>query len=591
MRNKIPFLLAIVLLALAPSSVYAAVERPVQSLDTIVLSFAEDAYYPLAEEIAGVESLPLVQSWEAALTRDPLVILWVAAPDQLSDTVMAAAGMALKGNASLPAVGIISGSTREEARQLWQRGQKLRSGSGAQPRCFAANGEFPTAGIPQARLIDFRTSEPKTSALNQAVLVDALQQADYLTFTGHGSDDYLRLDADTKLLAGSIPALPQVLISTGSCQTMRIWSEDSIALGFTRKGAAAYAGFVYSPMEGYLIGAFQGLPFRYSWPEFPIGQIAALQTRGTLQGYANFPFHFLLGDPRIALQSTPPYQVSRDNTVGSVRTLTLHGAPQGLIPVRVTGGGIYRYVEVPGLAATTDGDPFFNARLQAASLGGDKYILVNHAGGDFTLRLRKMPPLMWLLHYPLTAAFDHVALFTPLNGGDAIMVVMGVLALFIVLLRWRKLRKHAITSNPGTGISFRQVFATAAVSGLIAALLLGLYQVLRLPHAAISTKPLALNPLWLVGVFLLTAGACTLFLLGRSWLAKLLALVVAVIPALFPAVFIFLVMGGYNLLAGKQVPESIYNYTMGLLPLIAAGLWLLLAGGAFWLAEKRLSAG
>lgn len=607
MKNTLSFLLAFLLLALASVPAGAAADPPAQAAETIVLTFLEDPYASLAEEIAGAEGLPLAHSWDAALAENPLAILWVAAPGELSDVVMAAAGMALKKHTGLPAVGIISGVSLEEARQLWQRGRALvdlraleerRAGdgaaadAGAPARCYAANGEFPTAGIPAARLIDFQADPPQTSPMDRSTLVGALEQADYLTFTGHGSDDYLRLNDDTKLSAGDIPALPPLVVSTGSCQTMRIWNEGSIALGFTHQGAAAYAGFVYSPMEGYLIGSFQDLPFRYAWPEFPIGQIAALQTRGSMQGYANFPFHYLLGDPRIALQSAPPYSVSSDEVSGGVRTITLQGAPQGLIPVRVRGGAAYAFVEAPGLAATADGDPFFNARIQAASLGGDKYILIKHTGGDLTLRLREKPPFLWLLIYPLTAAFDHVALFTPQNGGDALLLVAAAPALLIVLLRWAALRKRARkqalsgTGAPVAVIPFLSLAVPAAASGLAAALLLGLYQALRLPHAAITTKPLTLEPLWLVGVFLLTAAGCCLFLLGRSWPAKLFALLVAASPALLPGLFVYLYFGIFNLLAGQQMPARIYNNNMGSLPLAAAGLWLIVSGIAFWRIEK-----
>lgn len=594
MRNRLSLLLlSSILLSLVLTVAQAETEPSAGAAGALVLSFEEDEYYPLAGEIAGAESLPLVNDWKSALAQDPAVVLWVTAPESLSDAVMTEAGMALKAHGSLAAVGIITGSTREEARSLWQRGKALHGGSGTAPHAIAANGEFPTAGIPEARLVDFQTGQPQRTAMDLASLAGALRQADYLTFTGHGSDDYLRLDEDTTLTASGIPALESLVIGTGSCQTLRIWSEGSIALGFVEQGAAAYTGFVYSPMEGYLIGAFEGLPFRYSWPEFPIGLIAALQTRGTLQGYANFPFHFLLGDPRIALQSGPPYQITGDESIGGMRTLTIQDAPEGIVPVRVDGGAAYRYVEVPGVAATTEGDPFFNARLQAANFGGHKYILVNHPGGELTLRLRSHPPLLWLVSYPLLAAFDHVTLFSSQNGGDGIMLAAGGFFLLIFLLRWWKLHKRAAplkTVDPFSfrrPASFRRLLKGSIAAGLGAVLLLGLYQVLRLPHAAITTKPLSISLLWLAGVFLLAVDGCGLFLMARSRLARLFAVLVTAVPALVPAVFVIAVMGAYNLLSGSQVPESIYNYNMGLLPLIAVLPWSLLAAGAFHLLAER----
>jgi hypothetical protein len=94
-------------------------------------------------------------------------------------------------------------------------------------------------------------------------------------------------------------------MGTASCNTVRLWNEDSIALRFVDQGAAANSGFVYSPNEGYLIGEFDGLSFRYTWPDFPIGHVIQAQNRSTLQGFAQFPYQHLLGGPQIALQTEP----------------------------------------------------------------------------------------------------------------------------------------------------------------------------------------------------------------------------------------------------------------------------------------------
>jgi hypothetical protein len=97
-------------------------------------------------------------------------------------------------------------------------------------------------------------------------------------------------------------------VGTGSCQTLRPWKEGSIARSFIDRGAAAYSGFVFSPNGGYLVGEFDGLPYRYTWPDFPIGHAVQVQNRGTLQGFARFAYQFLLGDPRTALPPEPPYR-------------------------------------------------------------------------------------------------------------------------------------------------------------------------------------------------------------------------------------------------------------------------------------------
>lgn len=574
---KTALLLAILLLQL-PSG---AAEQPAQAAGLVVLAQPADGYYPLAAEIAQAEAAPLVHSWDEALAANPTTILWVAAPEQLSDAAAAAAGMALKKHAALPRVGIITGATQEDARRLWLRGQELRAKSwdGAPDRFFAANAEYPSAGIMQAQLIEFQDGGPRAVPLDRSTMSAALRQADYLTFTGHGGNSYLRLDPDKTYIAHHLPEMPPVIVSTGSCQTLRIWKPDSIALAFVRKGAAGYAGFVYSPMEGYLIGQFDDLPFRYTWPDFPIGQVAALQARGTMQGFANFPFFYLIGDPRIALQDAPPYRVALDEVSGSTRTLILEDVPQGIIPVRVPGGGRYRYVSVEGLAATANGDPFFSSRIQAAILGGDKYILVNHLGGDLTLRLQEDAPWYWLPLHALASAFDHVALFTPQNGGDILMAAAGIVFLIAALLRERFARRK------GSGLS-RRAAVIALAAALIVTLLLGLYQAARLPHAAITTKPVTFSLVWLAAVFLLTLSGSGLFMLARSLWGKLFGLIVAVLPAFLPAVFVFAVMQVYNLTPRSITGAGVYNMHMSTLPAIAAAAWALALWAGLWLAKR-----
>lgn len=481
------------------AGVGAAAGQPAEnSVRMVVLSSPQSEYYPLAVDIAQKESIPLADSWEDTLAGSPAVVYWVTSPGELSDSRMAEVGLILKSHGSFPSVGLITGSTLEDARQLWLRGRQLREEWAQQEpdRFYAANGEFPTADIDQAQLLKWQKDGFEISALNKVSLSDALQQANYLTFTGHGAGRYLRLDAETEYTAGDLPSLPPVVISAASCQTLRIWNPDSIALGFIRQGAAAYVGFVFSPMEGFLMGEFQDLPFRYTWPGFPIGQVVALHNRGTLQGFANIPFYYLLGDPLIAFRAAPPYELASDVEEDGRRTLVYQGAPAGIIPVRVAGGGSYSYVEVVGVGATSSHDPVFHSRLQATSLNGDQYILFQHKGGDFTIRLAETPPWGWGPAHLLLFALDEITLFTPLNGGDWIIFILGCLGTAAAALRFLALRRQ--NAAPA-----RQVGLNCLVIAFGTALALGVYAKLREPYFAGNSKPVPfeLNWLWMGGVF------------------------------------------------------------------------------------------
>ncbi|MGD8627000.1 MAG: hypothetical protein PVJ34_20870, partial [Anaerolineae bacterium] len=367
-------------LALAPAGAALAQER------TVVLGEVGDAYYPLAQEIAQAEGLALMHSLEAALARRPAYVLWVVAPDQLSAEVLAGAGLALGEAAAPPAVGIISGATLADARALWQRAGEARGAL-----AVAANAANPQGNI-AAGITVVAGDRTTTRPLTKAGLVAALQDADYLTFTGHGGPGWLGLAEGVALRAGDVPPLGPVAIATGSCNTFRLEAEDSLPLAFVAQGAAAYAGFVFSPNEGYLAGEFDGLPWRYTWPEFPIGHAVRVQNRGTLQGFARFPYYFLLGDPRLALQAGAPYDLAAAEAEGAWLELAFAGAPAGFVPVRIPGGAGYGFVEIPGVGAAWQDEPFYNARLQMADVGTDKLVLFEHEGGDFRLRLRRDPP-------------------------------------------------------------------------------------------------------------------------------------------------------------------------------------------------------
>jgi len=534
----------------------------------VILAGAGEKYNALAQEIADSEHAPLKSSWGDALANSPDVVLWVVSPEDLSDEAIIAAGHALKDQSMLPAVGLISGKTIESARSLWQRGQQIRADWETEPPdvFIAANGVHPTAGTSDPRLTVFKTGEPpEVRRMDLDALKGAFQQADYLTFTGHGGDSYLRIDPQAKLETGNLSEQTSPVIESTSCQTMRPWSGDSIALDFTEHGTAVYAGFAYSPLAGYMIGELRDMPSRYSWPEFTVGDIAALQNRAALQGFADFPFFFLLGDPRIALTSEAPYEAADYEGSENTRTYTFRSAPAGMIPVRIPDGGDFRYVDVTGVADTADGDPFFNSRLQAASRNGDKFILFNHKGGDFTIELRKNPPFYWWPARLLTASFDDVTLFSPLNGGNWIMVVCGLISTGSVFLR----RLHLKRKNravPG--------FMKPILAGLGFTLMLGVYQILRLPVTTINTKAMAFDPIWLAGVFLLLVSGLYQYAMAQKWPAKALALLTGTLPALLPGLISLMIVGVTNLLIMQRIGSPVYNLHTAAQPLIAGAIWL-----------------
>jgi hypothetical protein len=415
-----------------------------------------------------------------------------------------------------------------------------------------------TAGHIEAKIVPLSGNSGPAQPLTKAQLVHNLQEADYLTFTGHGGSSYLRLDEDTTLRPADLPALPPVVVATGSCNTFRPWQADSIALAFADKGAAAYAGFAYSPNEGYLVGEFRGAPLRYTWPEVPAGHVIQLQNHGALQGFAYFPYYYLMGDPRLALQPTAPYQLVADDMTGASRRLRFDTAPAGYIPVRIPDGARYRFVRIPGVAAARYDEPFYNARLQMVNIGTDKFVLFQHTGGSFSLHLHEDPPWAWVLGDMLLDAFDHVLLLSQQGGGDLLSLAGGLMAL--ALCAWQLWRKRAS----------RQGLAPALLAGIGWAGFYSLYALARLDQVTITSKTVALSPVSLVAALLLAGSGTFLALTARSWPGIGLGILAASFGALAPAAFTLGVLTVLNTLYYRpELGAPLWNYALGLMPLLA----------------------
>ncbi len=557
------------LLLAAPS--VARVDEEGAADTTIILADPGDPFYVLAQEMAEQEGLLLVHTLDKALLQNPTFLLWVVSPQRLSAQILIEYGKAVRNRPTAISMGIISGTTLEDARDLWLRASEARG-----ERVFAANAGN-TAGNIEAEIIAFDEEQVSTQALTRPNLVQKLQNADHVTFTGHGGSTWLGLDPDTKLRAEHITSLPPVVVASGSCNTFQPWESESIALAFVDNGAAAYSGFVFSPNSGYLIGAFEGVPHRYTWPGFPIGHVVQVQSRGTLQGFAQVPYLHLLGDPRIALRPEAPYRLVEDKVFGNRRELRLAGVPAGLIPVRIPDGAGYGFVEIPGVGASWEGDPFYNARLQMVDIGADKYIVFGHDGGDVTLLLGAEPSWAWVVGDTVTDALDHTLLFLMEGGGDSLAVVLGVIALLpvVVLL----LRKKAPVS----------LLVPASAVGIGFAMLHGLFALTRLDRLTITSKTVIFHPLGLVGTLLLVGSGAFLFLSARTWRGRTTAVLVASLGALAPAVFLLGTLSVTNAaFLEPRVGAGLWNLAPGWQALIAFVVEFMLFGLAFALLRRSL---
>ena len=538
--------------------------------ELVVLTDRDDPYYPLAEEIAKAEEAPVATSLKQALSCQPIFLLWVVSPDSLSDEAMIEFGLAMKDRSSAVSSGIITASTIEQARALWENRNQVEGQS-----FIAINAPNPAAHIYEGQIKHFEDNQVNQHPLTKSSFSRALQSANYVTFTGHGGNSYLRLDENTKVLPSDVPPLDALLISTGSCQTFRLWNEDSIARRFADQGAAAYSGFVFSPNEGYLIGEFDGLPFQYTWPDFPIGHVIQAQNHGTLQGFALLPYQHLLGDPRIALQSKPPYRLAEDYREEGRRVLRFQEIPAGVVPILVEAGAAYRFVQAQGITAAAEKDWFYNSRLQMVNIQQDKFILLVHDGGDLTLHLHSNAPWYWFIGDLLLDSLDHTLIFSQQTSGDLL-----ALAFAIVPILWvsRQLVKKRL--------SYSKIRLAIAI-GIGASLLQGAYVLVRLDQITITSKTVVFSPLSILSVFLLSTCGAIIFFHARSWLGRVLGLLVATSISWSVLTFGLLMIAAINLLG--FIPEygtALYNYSLGLLPVSAFLFTFILYGLVFWYIDS-----
>ncbi len=477
-----------------------------------------DSFRPLAEEIAREEGVAVADSWSDVRSE---YLVWVVEPGRLSDRAIVSFARAWRDRFPQTAVGLISSRTPEQARALWRRSREVRA--------------TPSAA--------FDTGKP----LFKERFVEALNTSAYVTFAGHGGQNYLRLSDDATLHSNELPQVPNLVIGTASCNTFRPWARESIALAFVEMGAAAFAGYAYSPEAGFLIGGNEGLPFRYTFPEFPIGRVVQLQNRNAMRAFAALPIYLLLGDPRIALSGQHAYRVIADESREGSRRIELTDTPRGFLPVRIRDGAGYNLVEVSG-TAVADRHGFYNSRLQALDAGADKFVLVDHVGGPLILQLQRVVPWWWPVKTLFVEALDNALVFFGSVTINCVLVLGVGLASLLVVAR--------------PGITKRMMAAGATAGLLLAALHLG-WVLARLGHITVISKTTDLNPLAMAGTFVLTGGAGVLYMLAAGNRSRGIALLLATFPAWFPAVLHF----GFTFNANAaifrpQVGASIYNHEM-----------------------------
>lgn len=501
------------------------------ALETIIVSDPSDPYYPLAQKIAQSEGFDIGENLEEALQYHPRFIILVASPENLTSERFSSMGRFFKGLEDYPGLGIISGSSLENAEQLWERRGLAQEGIN-----FVGGDVEASQRVFEPAIYNISDGADEKTGLNKGSLIEALEKADYLYWARHsaatnwfwneGAEDW---GEDDELFVREIPALKPAVIYSLTCSSFRPWVEDSMALGFVDRGAAAYLGHLNSPHSNAFLKHGLAVPGLTTWKEFPLGIAAQIQNKVAAKTIFATPQIYMLGDPRIHLSPDRPYRILSDTvSENGKRIIEGEAAVGGVLAIKLDNASEYDFVQVRGITSASKNDLFYNSKLQMMNLGRDKYLLLLQDGGRFEIELSRKAPFGWRLIDPLTDILDFswVALWLNLEIDNAPFIHKVALVVFFAILLFKVfIKKKSIRE-------YQKIFLAAFA---LALLRVG-YFLLRLDDYTISANFVDATAFHVllggVGVFACTAGGLMLLKDTQKVVIKLLGLLFAVFPQL-----------------------------------------------------------
>jgi hypothetical protein len=174
-------------------------------------------------------------------------------------------------------------------------------------------------------------------------------------------------------------------------------------------------------------------------------------------------------------------------------------------------------------------------------------------------------------------SLDHTLIYSIQTGGDFLAITFALLPL--AWIGWQSLKKR---------LSWQQV-RLAIAFGAAAAILQGSYVLLRLDRVTVTSKPVAFSLLSILAVFTLSACAALIFFRSRSWIGRVIALLVATFPSWAPMLFGLIVVSVFNQLYFRpQLGAALYNQALFWLPIGAFLFTFTLSGLLLSLVRNQL---
>jgi hypothetical protein len=489
------------------------------SRNTIILSDSLDSYYELAIEISENENenYNLIHEFNQIILSNTDFILWVASPKYLTEKKLVEISQFRLENRINTPIGIISGKNINDARYLWEN------------RNFRPNGKYvifngtSVSNRIKPKILIYHNNEFDTLTLNKANFTYELANSEYIQVSLHGAArSWFDEKSHFEFKYNELPDLENTVIQSHSCNNFRPWIDNSIALESINKGAVLFSGFIYSPISGSKIGGYDGLNFRYTWNEFPIGVIIQIQNRASLRSYAKFEHNFILGDPRISFNEQPPYEIYEDNLTQKERLIKLRNAKNGFLPVKIDNGSDYTFISIADNIRHSSNDIFFNKNIESVNIKGDKYILFNNISNTVDIKLRKKTPLLWKIKDTVMDFIDTSIVSHQYTGFNILIGGVFLVLIFIGLLR-RKLNNSDLIHS--------------LIISLLLTAIIGFIYVIRWHNFSITSKIIEFNIFsFVIDWFLLFSGILY-FLKTKTLIKRILA---SSIPFLSGYVFVII---------------------------------------------------
>ncbi len=501
--------------------------------ETVIFSLSDDPYYTLAEEISETEGISIYQTFKDVAEARPVFLLWVVAPENLSENVLMDFSAKLKELGTSISVGIISGKTINSARELWKGSSQIPVNNYA-----IINGTKKNKIEPQ--IICSGDGQTDNIELTKDNILTAMQNSDTVQISLEGAaGSWFDQSMDITVKSESIPELDGCIIQNYGCNTFRPWAENSIAFACVNKGASAYCGFVYSSVAGTRFGDYTDISTIYTWDKFPLGHLIQLQNHAAMQSYANVLHYFMLGDPRIYCRSEAPYEIVSDETSSNARIIKMSNVESGLIPIYIEDGAGYDYIRIQGLTSSVLDSNNFNSRLQMIDINEDKYIVIDNDSEMLTIELQRQAPFFQTVANNILCFLDSI--FTQNQGSSQPMLfALPFFTLFMTgLIRKRYCRHQLIAA-----LIFGAVIAGVAVT----------YILIRANSITVTNIPVKLNWFFITGIFIYTGYGELLY----SRTKKLKGRLKAVLVANFNTLVSFLVLAG-GLLVRRLIASETFS--------------------------------